>query len=335
MNNKEFVAKLKDIVENYKTLYVLGCFGAPLVSKPFDNVKRYTSNYSYNAGADRRTMIMAAADKKPVVFGFDCVCLIKAVLWGWRGDASKTYGGATYLANGVPDIGADQMIRECKGVSTDFSKIEVGEAVWLSGHIGIYIGDGLAIECTPAFNNNVQITAVRNIGAKAGYNARTWTKHGKLPYIDYVATPQATSKKELSKVVDEVIKGKWGVGADRKRWLKEAGYDPDEVQRLVNEKLKSSSKKKTVDEIAYEVIDGKWGVGADRKKRLKEAGYNPDDVQRRVNEKLRKLKSIDEVADEVLDGMWGNGAERKKRLKDAGYDVDAVQRRVNEKVREV
>ena len=27
-----------------------------------------------------------------------------------------------------------------KDVSTDFSKIEVGEAVWLSGHIGIYIG---------------------------------------------------------------------------------------------------------------------------------------------------------------------------------------------------
>lgn len=61
----------------------------------------------------------------------------------------------------------------------------IGEAVWMSGHIGIYIGDGLAVECTPKWENKVQITAVGNIGSKAGYNTRTWTKHGKLPYVDY------------------------------------------------------------------------------------------------------------------------------------------------------
>ena len=26
-------------------------------------------------------------------FGFDCVCLIKGLLWGWCGDKSKTYEG--------------------------------------------------------------------------------------------------------------------------------------------------------------------------------------------------------------------------------------------------
>jgi hypothetical protein len=118
-------------------------------------------------------------------FGFDCVCLIKGVLWGWSGDTSKTYGGASYAVNGVPDIGADQMITKCKNISTDFSKIAIGEALWCAGHIGIYIGNGLAVECTPRWNNNVQITAVANIGKKSGYNARTWTKHGKLPYIEY------------------------------------------------------------------------------------------------------------------------------------------------------
>ena len=77
------------------------------------------------------------------------------------------------------------MIKLCSNVTTDFSKIEVGEAVWCSGHIGVYIGDGLAVECTPAWKNKVQITAVKNMGTKSGYNARTWTKHGKLPYVDY------------------------------------------------------------------------------------------------------------------------------------------------------
>ena len=61
----------------------------------------------------------------------------------------------------------------------------IGEAVWMSGHIGIYIGDGLAVECTPKWENKVQITAVGNIGSKSGYNTRRWTKHGKLPYVDY------------------------------------------------------------------------------------------------------------------------------------------------------
>lgn len=29
MKASEFVAKLKDVAQNYKTLYVMGCFGAP------------------------------------------------------------------------------------------------------------------------------------------------------------------------------------------------------------------------------------------------------------------------------------------------------------------
>lgn len=97
--------------------------------------------------------------------------------------------------NGVPDIGADSMITKCAGVSTDFSKIEVGEAIWCKGHIGVYIGNGLAVECTPKWANCVQVTAVGNIGQKAGYNTRTWTKHGKLPYVKYdgAAVPVAPS----------------------------------------------------------------------------------------------------------------------------------------------
>ena len=31
----------------------------------------------------------------------------------------------------------------------------------------------------------MQITAVHNIGKKSGYNGRSWTKHGKLPYVTY------------------------------------------------------------------------------------------------------------------------------------------------------
>lgn len=182
MKASEFIKRLQDVVDNHATLYVMGCFGAPMTGA---NVKRYCNNISYNKAADRTAMIKAAANKKPPVFGFDCVCLIKGILWGWTGDASKTYGGAKYASNGVPDIGADSMIKVCSGVTTDFGRIVPGEAVWLSGHIGVYIGGGKVIECSPAFKNCVQVTACANIGKIAGMNARKWTKHGRLPYITY------------------------------------------------------------------------------------------------------------------------------------------------------
>lgn len=183
MTNKELAQKLKDIAENYKTLYVMGCFGAPMNDT---NKKRYCNNHSYNQKEARTKMINAATAD---TFGFDCVCLIKGVLWGWSGDKNKTYGGATYASNGVPDIDADSMIKVCSDISTDFSTIEVGEAVWMSGHIGVYIGNGLAVECTPKWSNCVQITACNC--SKTGYNTRNWKKHGKLPYVEYIATEDA------------------------------------------------------------------------------------------------------------------------------------------------
>ena len=195
MTARELVNRAVDIAKNYKTLYVMGCFGAPMTAA---NKKRYISNGAsggYNARSDRAAMIHAASAD---TFGFDCVCLIKGILWGWTGDPSATYGGARSASNGVPDCNANGMISLCKGVSTDFSKLEAGEAVWLDGHIGIYIGNGLAVECTPKWQNRVQITAVGNLGAKAGYNTRTWTKHGRLPWVDYSAqveeAPPATEK---------------------------------------------------------------------------------------------------------------------------------------------
>ncbi len=177
MKASEFVKKLVDIAKNYKTLYVMGCFGAPMTSA---NKARYCNNHKYNTQASRTKFIKAASAD---TFGFDCVCLIKGVLWGWCGDKKKTYGGAKYAVNGVPDIGADTMITKCSDISTNFDEIEVGEAVWTNGHIGIYIGDGLAVECTPAWKNCVQITACNC--KKTGYNTRNWKKHGKLPYIEY------------------------------------------------------------------------------------------------------------------------------------------------------
>lgn len=190
MKASDFVAMAKKIAKSYKTLYVLGCFGAPMTAK---NKARYTKNQAYNRQASRTKMINAASAD---TFGFDCVCLVKGILWGWDGDKNATYGGAKYCSNGVPDMGSDGIMYYCTSRSTSFKKIEVGEILHKSGHVGIYIGDGLAVECTPKWKNGVQITAVANIGKKSGYNARTWENHGKLKYIDYTAQKAEEPKKE-------------------------------------------------------------------------------------------------------------------------------------------
>ena len=172
------------------------------------NKTRYCNNHFYNQNATRKAMINAATND---TFGFDCVNLIKGVLWGWNGDKSKTYGGAKYLTNGVTDVSADGMIAECLNVSADFSNIEVGEAVWCPGHIGVYIGDGLAVECTPMWKNCVQITACNC--TKSGYNRRNWDKHGKLPYITY-EQPEPKKLETGNDIIWELMNGKHKVKID-------------------------------------------------------------------------------------------------------------------------
>lgn len=286
LTNKEFAQKCKDIAQKYNTLYVYGCFGARLTKA---NKERYTNNYAYNKQLTRKSKIALAVNKGNV-YGFDCVCLIKGVLWGWSGDANATYGGAYYCSNGVQDLSANGLFNTCTNKSKDFTKIEVGEAVWKDGHIGVYIGDGLAVECTPIWKDGVQITAVNK--AKKGYNTRVWTTHGKLPYVKYVAeampqsAPQTHTKKTNAEIVKEVLAGKWGNGPERKEKLTKAGYNYTEIQKLINASLKTPAKK-SVDEIAREVVAGKWGNGKDRKDRLTKAGYDYYAVQKAVVKYLK------------------------------------------------
>lgn len=178
MKVKKFIEMLK-FAASKKTLYVNGCFGAPLTST---NKVRYVKNTSYNKQPARTQKILNASSD---TFGFDCVCLIKGILWGWDGSLDKQYGGAVYKSNGVPDFSATSAITYCDKTSNDFSGIVLGALLWMSGHVGIYVGDGLAIECTPSWSDGVQYTAVGNIGKKSGYNTRSWKMWGLLPWIEY------------------------------------------------------------------------------------------------------------------------------------------------------
>lgn len=183
MKSDEFLQKMR-LAASVKSLYVKGCFGAPLNDT---NKKRYTQNNVYNKRPARTAKINAASAD---TFGSDCCGIIKGVLWGWNADPSKRYGGAEYKSNGVPDVGADGMIKACKDASADFTNIEPGMLVWMSGHVGIYVGGGQVVESSPSFEDGCQYTNLGNLGVKTG-NWRNWTKCGHLPWVEYNVTSSA------------------------------------------------------------------------------------------------------------------------------------------------
>ena len=213
----------------------------------------------------------------------------------------------------IVQCNADQMINVCKEVSTNFSKIEIGEAVWMCGHIGVYIGDGLAVECTPKWANKVQITACNC--SKSGYNRRNWTKHGKLPYVTYVQQTTATTKPAETTAAASTAALKKG---DLVKITGTKYYNGKSIPLWVRLKkwyvLEDGSKRVVIDKSE----DGRnsicSAVSADYLQLVKSASG----------------KTVDELAREVLDGKWGNGSARKNKLTAAGYDYNAVQKRVNE-----
>lgn len=187
MTGRALAAKCVDIAQRYKTIYMYAAYGFQVTTATIKSKAQQNLNGWYTKANIAK--LEAVANQHPPTWGFDCVNLIKGVLWGWWGNPDKEKGGAVYASNGIPDTNADGMIKRCSGVTDDFSEIEVGEAVWMQGHIGVYIGDCMAVECTPRWDDGVQITAVHNIGKVDGLNGRKWTKHGKLPHVDYGEVP--------------------------------------------------------------------------------------------------------------------------------------------------
>ena len=155
---------------------------------------------------------------------------------------------------------------------------KIGDKVTING---IYIASNSTKKLTPARTSGT-ITKIIN-GALNPY----LLDNGNLGWVNdsVIISSSENDLKDLTTVANDVILGKYGNGEDRKNRIEAEGYNYDEVQAIVNNKLNSSSKKSN-EIIANEVIKGLWGNGNDRITKLKEAGYNYDEIQKIVNKKL-------------------------------------------------
>lgn len=201
MKSTDFCDQALNIAESYNSVYMWGSFGQP-VTREFIQAKaaQYPTWYTKK----RVSKLLSVSDCG--FWAFDCVGLIKAILWGWCGDTHKSRGGAIYptsqavKAGACPDTSADGMIKLCRDVSTKFDHIQPGEAVWMKGHIGIYVGGGKVVEATSKWKGKVLVSHLTNIGAAGTYNRR-WTKHGKLPWVSYeVEKPVEPVEKPVEEV---------------------------------------------------------------------------------------------------------------------------------------
>lgn len=152
----------------------------------------------------------------------DCSGLIKGTLWGYPKNGK--YG------NIYPDVNANNIINNyCYEISSDFSKIEKGEFVWLNGHIGVYIGNGMVCECSPKWENGIQLTKLSD---------RNWKKHGKSKWLDY-SNISSSKTWDIDKIAHNVIIGKYGNGHETR--MKNIGCDKatyEQIRKRVNELLK-------------------------------------------------------------------------------------------------
>ena len=144
----------------------------------------------------------------------DCVTSIKGLLWNFKAEAekNKAHGGATYLANGVPDFTANGGIDYCTDKSQDFNNLIPGEYLCMKGtkysHAGVYLGNGKVFECTTGWGANKCIISDIDKYGNRIYNGvknlAKWTWHGKLQYINYqTIDPYKERVMKLQRVLNE------------------------------------------------------------------------------------------------------------------------------------
>ncbi len=102
----------------------------------------------------------------------DCSGLIKG--YGWFDPAT---GAINYNTNGMPDLSADGMYQAAteKG-GMDSMPDTPGLAVWMDGHIGVYVGRGEVIE---------SMTTTKGV-VKTRLQGRGWLAWLKIPSIRYL-----------------------------------------------------------------------------------------------------------------------------------------------------
>lgn len=169
--------------------------------------EQYPSHYA----SSRTSRYNSDISKKLVCM--DCVGMIKGFFWTNGGVGVKEAIGtgktisSKYGGNGCPDRSADGMLSWCKSEGAKNGKIAnlpdvPGVLLFSPGHVGVYVGDGYAVEAR-GFNYGVVKTKV---------SARSWTSWAYMPdsVLEYDTAngsiPSASESVKTYRLGDRIIK---------------------------------------------------------------------------------------------------------------------------------
>lgn len=164
-------------------------------------LNRKTKQYPSHYGSSRMSKYQSAINKKLICM--DCVGMIKGFFWTNGGVGVKDAIGtgksisSKYGSNGCPDKSANGMLSWCKSKGAEHGKVATlpdvpGVLLFSPGHVGVYIGDGYAVEAR-GFNYGVVKTKV---------SARSWTDWAYMPssILEYDTAEGVTIEPEPAKV---------------------------------------------------------------------------------------------------------------------------------------
>ena len=163
--------------ESNDTIYCLGTWGQRLTERVLNDK---CNQYSWNA--NHRSRIAQGIGKK----AFDCCGLIKGYLWDEQYNPSSDENEQGMYNNATR-----------KGDMSSFPHT-LGTLVFMSGHVGVYVGNDEVIECTP-YNNTYKVI-------KTNLWNRGWTKWGYYERIEYndVKPEPSPSPEPVSGIISDI-----------------------------------------------------------------------------------------------------------------------------------
>lgn len=171
MKVKEIFDVLDNIIADGNNLYSLGLFGQKITQSVLDGkATQYKKWYKETKSKQDAKLTNYDYIKKHLgAQGYDCVCLLKGILWG-----SKVGVCGKYQSNGVPDIGSNEFFNKCYDV-VGVKDAQAGMIIWFEGHVGIVYDKDTVYEISPKTGKVVKHTI----------KFQPWQKCGRSPYIDY------------------------------------------------------------------------------------------------------------------------------------------------------
>lgn len=143
---------------------------------------------------------------------------------------------------------------------------------------------------SPVVPQNPPVNQQDEVKAALARKTQDGRGEDEVPESDFVSfATDNVEKAPVEVIADEVLNGRWGDPKQSRQMLREAGYDPREVQIEVNRRLAAgapSAYQLTVKDIASQAIAGLWGTEKAMSRNIDAAGYNFKEVQVEIKRQL-------------------------------------------------